>query len=346
MKKIVIVGFMDGNANAVRPQKIQQFLKAYGYDAKIIDMCPAKVDREQLKAQVKKRASIPRVIRNTAFLLLKIKESIHLNRQLKKEKPYAVIFENEIYALHTIRRQPYQVILDCPAPWVAEWNFSGDLSKAVYLLAAKIEKRIYKKATALCFHWENYTRFVQKNVYDGSNIFKMNWACEKRTVSAKYTSPTKIVFLGNLGGYWNNLDLLAKLSQTHDIDVYGAPAPPADLGLNYKGYAPTTDVLADYQFGLITLSKDQLRTQSFSSKQLEYMSYGLPVLTPEWRQDPTLKDYSIYYNEANFDQKVAEFSDRKKWQAMADANLATAKKWSWENNLQPLLGMLEGKDKS
>ena len=101
--------------------------------------------------------------------------------------------------------------------------------------------------------------------------------------------------MGYLKGYWNNIPLLARLSQKYEIDVYGGPKPPKKYGLNYRGYTPNTDILAEYQFGLITITDDPLRRSSFSSKHLEYMNYGLPVLTPDWRKDPNLDDFSIYY---------------------------------------------------
>ena len=90
------------------------------------------------------------------------------------------------------------------------------------------------------------------------------------------------------------------------------------------------------QFGLITITKEKLRRSSFSSKHLEYLSYGLPVLTPEWRQDILLKDVSIYFNEDNFLGLIKKYSNPERWQQMSDACYRQAKLWKWENVLKPL----------
>jgi hypothetical protein len=231
-------------------------------------------------------------------------------------------------------------ILDSPSPWVDEAFYGGKLTRNAYLQLRSMELEEYVKSDYVAFHWENYTRYVQQHIYNGKNIFILNWGCTPKEKRAHYQNPPRIVFLGLLKGYWVNLPLLTRLSKKYPIDVYGGPPPPKKLGLRYKGYAPSTDVLSDYQFGLVTISDDPLRRQSFSSKHLEYMNYGLPVLTPQWRSDPKLRHISIYYDENNFLEKVHEFSKRDKWQQMSDSCYNQAQEWRWSRNLRPLLAIL------
>lgn len=187
---------------------------------------------------------------------------------------------------------------------------------------------------------------MRKNVYNGNNIFIANMGCNPKAKRAKWTSLPRLVFMGALEderdlAYWINIPLLARLNSQYPIDVFGGPSPRESLGLRYKGYVPTTEILGDYQFGLITSSKDKLRRSGFSSKHLEYLSYGLPVLTPDWREDPLLDSVSIKYNESNFLDKIREYSNRAKWETMSERCYLQSLKWTWETQLEPLLQILK-----
>ncbi len=98
-------------------------------------------------------------------------------------------------------------------------------------------------------------------------------------------------------------------------------------------------MLADYQFGLVTISDDELRRHSFSSKHLDYISYGLPVLTPAWRPDPVLEPSSVYFTAENFLDRIGEFAAEPAWRAKSEAALASAAELSWDAALRPLLGL-------
>jgi len=261
-----------------------------------------------------------------------------LERIIKKEKFDAVICENGLDSYVFTKNLNYLKIYNCPTPGVDERYYSGDLSDYVYLKLRKMELEIYKKTDYLSFHWETYKKYVQKYVYDGKNMFTLNWGChpkpkEKR---AEFACPPKIVFLGHLGGYWINLPLLARLTRFYkNIDVYGAPAPAKKYGLNYIGYAHP-DILSKYQFGLITITKDRLRRWGFSAKHPEYLSYGLPVLVADWRKNLHLLKGSISYNEKDFLEKIKKYSDKREWQKVSDLAYKQSKKYSWDDVLKPL----------
>jgi hypothetical protein len=124
-------------------------------------------------------------------------------------------------------------------------------------------------------------------------------------------------------------------AQYVDIDVYGGPPPDPALGLNYRGYAGP-EVLIDYQAGLITCTKDELRREGFSAKHLQYLAHGLPVLVPEWRRHLDLLRGSIPYSESNFQSVVASLSDAGTWHRLSDEAYAEAENRSWDRSLMPL----------
>jgi hypothetical protein len=96
------------------------------------------------------------------------------------------------------------------------------------------------------------------------------------------------------------------------------------------------DVLKDYQFGLITCTKDELRRDGFSAKHLQYMAYGLPILVPAWRRHLDLLRGSVPYTEEGFLDTIASLSDRTAWQRVSDDAYAQAQLLTWDATLRPL----------
>jgi hypothetical protein len=90
----------------------------------------------------------------------------------------------------------------------------------------------------------------------------------------------------------------------------------------------------------VTISDDPLRRLSFSSKQLEYYSYGLPVLVPAWRTDPVLAPGSVTYTEETFLDQVATLQDPAVWEATSARALTLARALSWDSALRPLTEFL------
>jgi hypothetical protein len=343
-KRVCIICSLDRFANSVRPKKIKEFLEKNRYIVELINTYPNKVKSSSTIMIGKiRRFFIPRFLRNYLFVLDIKHRAIVLQKEIAKRQPDVLICESEMDSYVLTKPMSCLKIFDCSSPWVDELFYSGDLSNFAYKMLRRLELETYRKSDYVAFHWDNYTNYVKKYIYKGKNFFILNWGCSPREIKAKFKKPPRIVYLGKLDGYWNNIKLLSRLAKICEIDVYGAPEPPKELGLNYKGYAPTTDVLAEYQFGLVTLSNDRLRAHSFSSKQLEYMSYGLPVLTPEWRKDPRLEKYSILYNEKNFLQKIEEYSSKEKWQKISNMCFDKTKEWDWEKVLKPLAEIIESR---
>ncbi len=182
---------------------------------------------------------------------------------------------------------------------------------------------------------------MRTHQYDGDNIITLNWGCHPKKQRARFKSPPKVAFLGKLYHSWVALPLLEHLvNVSGNIDVYGIPEPRNKQRLNYKGYA-TPDVLVGYQFGLVTVARQaKLHCHGFSAKHVEYLSYGLPVLEPEWRYIPRLTETSIPYNEDNFVEQVQRYSDPALWREKSDESYELAQDLDWNITLQPLADII------
>ncbi len=192
--------------------------------------------------------------------------------------------------------------------------------------------------TILSFHWHTYTDYLLEHKYQRANVINGSYGVHAKTSRAKFSPRPRLIYLGLLRGSWVNVPLLERLcAMWNDIDIYGGPEPDGPLKKYYRGYAPDLDILAEYQAGLVTISDDPLRRSSFSSKHLEYISYGLPVLTPEWRRDSILDPSSIFYSDESFLEAVAVLTDPPAWEELSRNSLRIAANLSWDKALEPML---------
>jgi hypothetical protein len=227
-------------------------------------------------------------------------------------------------------------LYDCPTPWADELYFEGRLTHRQHQKLRRHEAKIFDGVDHLSFHWETYASYAVIHYgISGRNLLQLNWGCTPAAERVRFKDPPRIVFLSSLSSNFINLPLLSRLSKLYPIDVYGGPPPDSSLGLNYLGWAPPS-VLSDYQIGLITCSKDELRRAGFSAKNLAYIAYGLPVLVPVWRRHMELVRGCIAYDEDTFLSVIEMLSHEPEWQRVSDEAYAQAQELSWERTLQPL----------
>jgi hypothetical protein len=226
---------------------------------------------------------------------------------------------------------------DCMTPWADELDFEGRLTKRQHRKLRRYETDLLESVDLLSFAWESYAGYAAKQYGIGlDNLILLNSGCVPSAQRASFSNPPRVCYLGSLSSRFIDLPLLARLSKLYPhIDVYGGPPPPASMGINFKGWA-SPDILEEYQFGLITCTKDELRRDGFSAKHLQYLAYGLPVLVPAWRRHLHLLRGSIPYTEENFTQAIAALSNQDAWQQGSDAAYAQAQDLTWDTTLRPL----------
>lgn len=369
MKKAIIITASDAYANGVKPRELRKYLQLHGFEVEL--MPTAWETRMGSKGILKKIHYIKPLhifIYVTILAILSkcmpihkikiaLKSAIKLpllrsyatitHRRLLDRKPDLIICEtNYDIGFTLLPRVAKLQILDLPSPSAEELFYGNQLNSSNYKKMKEYENIAYKAADALSFHWHTYSDYVKLTKYQGNNIIDMGYGTNIKNITAKYSKQPKIIFLGFLAGYWVNLPLLEKISELcPQLDVFGGPTPKKGSKINYKGYAPTLDVMAEYQFGLTTITDDPLRRNSFSSKHLEYISYGLPVMTPSWRNDRKLDSSSIYFDNAeDFVNKIKEYSTRNKWVKKHKAALETAERMQWSNVFSDLHTLLQNKD--
>jgi hypothetical protein len=368
--KALIICSPDDFANGVRPREIAKYLRTRGHEVDLYSSAYlARAGKTGLAASLPGpslqqfalyvfelacvvSARLGKLLPGSSRTLNKvtfIKQvwQLHgavLRARLKSTNYDMIICENNgDMSLFAGRRLAPIQILDLPAPGAEEIYFGGQVTRRKYDSLRKWEVKMYAKADRISFHWHTYADYVKQNKYDGANFIDLSYGVNLPTGRASFKEQPRIVFMGFLSGYWINVPLLVKLCQLYPhIDIYGGPRL-AELGDNYKGYAPTTDVLANYQFGLITLTDDPLRRHGFSSKQLRYYAYGLPVLSPKWHFDSALDEAALLYDEEDFLSLIREYSDEWKWAELSDKAFQIARHYNWDEVFRPLDPLLEGR---
>lgn len=365
MNTAVIICRLDGFANSVKPAQLVEHLGNRGYRVDVYSserlsrvgvsgfqrLLPKPgwtnlrlylLEALQALAARTHNQRVRRVITSLTELRIRRLRGRLLGNALPRSSYDVLICESNYDVALTLNRRVARVqILDLPVPLAEELFYGAAIHRRAFKALSRFEARAYAEADAISFHWHTYNHFVEKTKYAGDNFVDLSYGTTPKTACASFAHPLRIVFLGNLGGYWVDLALLERLTRLYpDIDVYGGPEPPAGSRINYRGYAPTLDVLADYQLGLVTITDDPLRRNSFSSKQLEYFSYGLPVLTPAWRPDPKLASGSIPFTESSFLAALHSVSTPEAWQLRSSAALSVASSLEWPSVLtafDPLL---------
>ena len=362
--RVLLVAQLDGFANGVKPAAVEQFLRDQGADVDVVDTyflsrastragSPAtKLPRPGLRrlaiyaveaAGVFTRR-LPSTRRRLSYYVVladyRLRRSLLASRLPLDEYDLVVCEHPQDAGLLSVETSA-QTFYDCPNPWADELYYEGRLTERQRHKLRRLETALFEHVDGLSFSWESYARYAAKHYgISGRNLKQLNWGCTPSKERAAFASPPRVVYIGSLSSRFIDLPLLGRLSALYPhIDVYGGPPPDPALGINYRGWAPPT-VLRDYQFGLITCTKDEIRRDGFSAKHLDYISYGLPVLVPAWRRHLDLLRGSVTYEEETFVARIEALSDETAWRAQSDEAYAQAERLTWDKTLSPLLELL------
>jgi hypothetical protein len=359
-KRVLIVCELDGYANGQKPVEIERFLRSRGHDVQMANALylgrasskPGSVLRKlpypaprKLALYLVQLASLVLTRRwkfgrrHLSYYLvradLRLRRSI-LRSSLPLDEFDMIIGEHpadsELMTVPTSAR----VLYDCMTPWADELYFEDRLTEKQHQEFRRQEANILDSVDYLSFGWETYAPYsVTHYGISGRNLLQLNWGCDPVDERVQFKNPPRVVLLSSLSSNFINLPLLSRLSKLYPIDVYGGPPPDPSLGLNYLGWAPPS-VLRDYQIGLITCSKDELRRNGFSAKNTAYIAHGLPVMVPAWRRHMDLLRGCVAYDEDTFLSVIERLSDEEEWQRVSDEAYAQAQELTWERTLQPL----------
>ena len=363
-QRVVILANLDGFANSRKPLVIKKLLEARGHTVRIVDT--PYISRASSEGMMRFLPSLS----PTKFLLYLTEAARFMLERIPKTLAapfnyYSYLFQMKLRGRLNVRQiQDFSVVIcetqidsavmlenavsstkiyDCATPFADELYYGGTFTEEGYRKFKAFEMRVFASCDHLSFHWHSYANYVKKYYGDVPNLFTFDFMTEVNGSRAHFEPEPRIVYIGGLGGYWIDLQLLSELTKIYPkIDVYGLPKPPEKYNLNYKGYA-TPEVLQSYQFGLITSSMDRLRTEGFSAKHLDYLAAGLPVLVPKWRVSASDLNATIPYDVSNFVNQIRRYSAQDIWNETSAAAVEQARQYSPDNVMQQLIQILESR---
>ena len=286
----------------------------------------ARLQGNDLRYMVKAADRFERIIKNG-----------HFDAVIAVETPSSYVLTRELGCLK---------IFSCESLAADELYFSkgySDLESIKKLRALELE--IIQDSDYVVFPWKTTENYARKYLYNGDNLVTIKYGCYPQNKRASYFFPASIISLGDLRQYWSNpelVDYLTKISPYH-IESYSRK-PNKNYKIIYRGFAPSQDVLFNYQFGLNSVSKDLFRRNHFSSRIINYLSYGLPVLSPDWMQLSHELKGVLPFNENNFLEIVDKYaSERAEWERISKEAYEQSLELDWKIVLQPLGELIEDK---
>lgn len=359
-KKLLIIYSRDGMANSLRVNQIKKAVEKVGIRVELFDSTSFFNDFYQKKSQENwwtwlkyhLRFLKPlcyfsaeyRLAQKYPFLGKLRQRAMLIARHKSFITSHIIMTPSTFEMMSLLKKYPWQkIVYDAQTCFVDEIKLENFHSGAEEMrLLAKYEKKVLENADVVTFGWPSIKNFLIKK-YNPSfkQVVEANWGCLFREKVSALTEEVKIVFIGNTSNYWTASEELVELvkNSKYKVDIFGKLKNKSIQSLDsYLGYLSQDKIykISNYQFGLITLSQDKLRKETFSAKHLSYFSFGLPVLCPEWRKDPLLAPGTIYYRPENFDQVVAQYSQPDLWKKKHRAALEIARKSLWSNQLRSL----------
>jgi hypothetical protein len=351
MKKRIIIlepfQKIDKTATGVRSLALFNYLRSLEYDVEIV--YPGQNEYSDL---VKRRDSL--IARVGRKILGERKESIeywdwyagNVGEKINSKENDILLARGQIAGWLFVKNNlKGRKILDLANVEYLEKYYGGESKYEVYKVY-KREMKVYENSDYILCHHDILKQFIKENVFNSEKLITVRMGSYKTDKKAKFNLPVKIVHAGGGNYYIHNSLLLSRISGTlpGQIDCYGASdqsLPFYPHKINYKGYALNLDFLADYQFGLITVSRDILRQHSPSSKFADYFSCGLPVFFPEWSKEGYTYKGCIPYNEENFLEVFNKHANKENWEKLHYQVIEQAKELTWEKVLRPLIKIIE-----
>jgi hypothetical protein len=330
--KIVIVGTSEVGGGHERVLAFQRYLLQKGHRVVVFTFPNEPFEKVWRIYQL----ALGRATRNIRRIMEKWGERIE--ERIRKEKADAVIGVETKFSYVLTKNLNSLKIFSLEAPESIERSYMNRYTQDEIESLKELEIEIMKSSDYVIFPWETTERFTRENLWDGSNFVTIRYGCYPSEGKPSYAHPPSIISLGSLKFYWSNKELLSYLTKIspYNIDVYGKFKPEMKYNLNYRGYANSLKILYQYQFGLNTVSQDPFRQNHFSSRIINYLAYGLPVLFPQWQKYPNDLRGCIPYSKDNFVEVVNKYSERVMWERLVEKAKRQGHELDWNHTLKPL----------
>lgn len=369
MKILFVHRAFSGLGDSIRIEKILWFLKKHGFsvqEARLPSLTLAKVHGVEGMKEILP-SLLPLHLPNKSSLkpLMYINLSLatnSLDKIVKRESFDAILAGTSLIgwvALRVAEETSIPCVIDVHGLAGVELKGVGD---KYWYLAESLEREAFRKCDHLLVVSDSMKKFITSRYnIDSSKVTVVYNGADVLSSSAEYDFPLKVIYAGGFK-YWENVESyleVAKSADRRSFEFYLA-GPPArqvlsqikvgGIPIKYLGYLPRDKVLklmAKMQIGIAPSTRDLARITAFPIKVLDYMSCGLPVITPrvgEWGDLVKKEDCGVALESDDIEEylKALGFlSKRDVWlRKSANALRIIKTEFGWDKVLLPLKNVL------
>jgi glycosyltransferase involved in cell wall biosynthesis len=195
------------------------------------------------------------------------------------------------------------------------------------------------------------------------NVHVVCNGADPQDLKARFSQPLKVIYAGNFA-YWEKVDdylEIAKRSNRKDYKFFLSGTGSMKnhilerierekIPIKYLGHVPRSamlNILSDMQVGIAPSTRDLARVVAFPIKVLDYMSCGLPVITPnigDWGKIVETENCGIALEDDSTENYLAALETMKRkdeWQEKSKNGIqAIRTKYNWNKVLLPLKNLM------
>lgn len=359
--------------DAIRISKIYSYLKSKNYEVTICNLREYYTPKSKL---VKYPKIVAGIISDTLILKnpLNTKYNVYiklgkkvLGKQIQKVKPEVVLAETVVpgyIAIKTCSEFNIPTIVDIHGIKSAEYKENPYISISEKHLdyLNEIEKHVFKNSNNLIVVSNPMKEYIIKNYkINKKKIIVISNGADIQKRKAKYTKPLKVIYAG-IFAFWENIDSYVDLAKLNKSEFFIAGSGPLEkyikqriknekIPIIWKGYLNRKDTLklfSKMSVGVAPSLNILTRNVACPIKVFDYMSYGLPVITPnygEWARIIAKNNCGIVTKESDaeeFNEGLKLLEDKKTWEEFSkNCILLIKKKYNWNVLISPLEKILK-----
>lgn len=227
-----------------------------------------------------------------------------------------------------------------------------------------LEAEVFKRCTHLLVVSNKMKEYITDNFKISHNKIHIVYnGAHPQKLKAEYKHPLKVIYAG-VFAFWERVDdylEIAKKANSGDFEFYLAGSGPMKkhilaqikterIPIKYLGYLPRSKmlrVMSKMQIGIAPSTKDTTRLVAFPIKVLDYMSCGLPVVTPnvgDWGRMVEIDDCGVALKDdsiANYLTSLETLKRKSLWQDKSSkGSQAIEIKYNWNRVLSPLKNLI------
>jgi glycosyltransferase involved in cell wall biosynthesis len=355
MKILHLCGYSGNLGDYVRVRKIHEYLVSRGHAAAMLNMVKERYPLRKLLARPdivkmflteKIRLKNMQIVKN--ILRAKLAAEI-LDKKLHAFKPDLVLCEGIFWAYVATRAINVEVPIIVDVHSVMSAELEGWNDQEVVDQAKAFEREVFHRSSEVIVISNLMREYLAETYKVGSEkLHVIPNGSDPRNRIARYNEPIRAIYAGNFS-HWENVDSfldMAKLDQGYAYYIAGnGPLRPHVLKrarsmrvnyLGYLGYEQSIAALADMTVGIAPAVRSKNIEMAYPIKVFDYLSCGLPVITPnygEWSRLVMQSNCGLVTDESSGESFVAclRSLDKSIWSEMSANGVRLVRdRFNWE----------------